>query len=249
MRIPRSIAGATSVPPAPLPTLAPPLSLLPRSYLKFAKDVEAYCTELYSTWKESSVETAVGGLACFIIASATGDNTPVEGSCLPARPYKCNFSPGLVMLTDESKLLEQMGFEVPEEVLNVALQKKRYLAFRERIELMIADYDAAIDSLSQVEVELLRAQVEDLRRELKPGFDPLNWNSLSIDQFIDGCNKAIKTFEQVRVHQHFARSSTSSHPRPGARPSEMASSLRIPRPTPSRSCLRKSRSPRLSSTM
>ena len=52
----------------------------------------------------------------------------------------------------------------------------------------------------RVEAELLQSQVTEMRGALSKGFTLLNWNSLSIPEFTDSCNKSIAKFVGVVKH-------------------------------------------------
>lgn len=54
-----------------------------------------------------------------------------------------------------------------------------------------------IGQLTPIEKELMTKKLEELESSLLPGFNIYNWNSLGIPEFIQACNKAINTFQQV----------------------------------------------------
>jgi dynein heavy chain len=62
---------------------------------------------------------------------------------------------------------------------------------------MLEQYYVAIDQLSTIEHELLAKKLQELETCLLPGFHTLNWNSLGILEFIQACQKAINTFQQI----------------------------------------------------
>jgi len=65
------------------------------------------------------------------------------------------------------------------------------------INLMLTSYYQVMDSLNPVERELLSERTKTLCGALNPGFNPLNWNSLGIPDFIGTCNTAIKDFQSL----------------------------------------------------
>ncbi|CAM9407606.1 unnamed protein product, partial [Ectocarpus sp. 12 AP-2014] len=78
-----------------------------------------------------------------------------SGSGRPSPLYGVNFATELHMIIRESKYLDRMGFQVPEAALNVALQEDKYHKYIQDMHLMLKNYDALVDSLTQVETRLL----------------------------------------------------------------------------------------------
>lgn len=96
--------------------------------------------------------------------------------------------------------------QVPEAALNVALQEDKYHKYIQDLHLMIENYDALVNSLTQVEKHLLLRQLQNLQTVLNTGFTPLNWNSQRIPSFIETCNKALNEFAGIvsQIHKSSA---------------------------------------------
>eukprot|EP00958_Prasinococcus_capsulatus_P027403 scaffold5502_cov390-Prasinococcus_capsulatus_cf.AAC.6 len=111
-----------------------------------------------------------------------------------------NFHRDLTCMICEAKCLAKLGFELSETALNIALQEENFLTYIDGLQNMLGQYCEAINSLSPVERELLATRMACLQKVLGPGFDPLNWNSLGLPEFIGTCIKAINEFNAT-VHQ------------------------------------------------
>ena len=94
----------------------------------------------------------------------------------------------------EAKYLDRMGLPVPENALNVALQEEKYIEFVEGLKVMLAHYHAVVTSLTVAEGELLNGNLRQLEDTIRFGFDPLNWNSLAIKDYIERCTRHINEF-------------------------------------------------------
>ncbi len=68
------------------------------------------------------------------------------------------------------------------------------------------------EQLSGVERELLSARLAQLHHALDAGFNPLNWNSLGIPEFIAACNKVRALLAPWWSLQACARDPTSPLP-------------------------------------
>ena len=111
------------------------------------------------------------------------------------RKVVVNFSPELTAIIKETRYLDRLSIPIPEVARSVALQEKKYYQLCEQLQSMLSNYEAVIARLSYVEKQLLARRIAELHRVMQPGFDPLNWNSLSIPVFIDACQRAISALE------------------------------------------------------
>jgi len=62
---------------------------------------------------------------------------------------------------------------------------------------MSSCYHDVLRSLRPVEANLLQNHLAALRSEVRPGFQPLNWNSLHISAYIEDVTKAIRDFKNT----------------------------------------------------
>ena len=139
-------------------------------------------------------------LAAAAAAAATADQVPGPGvdwdaRRMPVPPYHVNFSPALSTIIREARLLDRLGFEVPEAALNVTLQEDKFRTFVGRLRGMLQRYHTVLRDLRPFECSLLQRQLADLRSTVRQGFSPLNWNSLHILAYIEDVQKALTGFE------------------------------------------------------
>ena len=113
------------------------------------------------------------------------------------RKILVNFSPELTAIIKESRYLDRLSIPIPEVARSVALQEKKYYNLCEQLHAMLNNYEGVIARLSYVEKQLLARRIADLHRIMAPGFDPLNWNSLSIPVFIESCQRGISQLETL----------------------------------------------------
>jgi len=155
-------------------------------FRNFGKSIMTTEKKLFSTWAESANATAMQHLKQNILSrnAQTGE-------------ISVNFHPDLITLIRETKYLDRMGFSIPEIALNVALQEEKFLSWLEGLRSMLSLYFETVNQLAPVEKELLAKKLQELEGSLQQGFVTLNWNSLGISEFVQACNKAINTFQQV----------------------------------------------------
>jgi len=59
---------------------------------------------------------------------------------------------------------------------------------------MLADYHGILRQLRPVEASLMQNDLAGLRAKVRPGFTPLNWNSLHISAYIESVTTSIRAF-------------------------------------------------------
>jgi len=121
---------------------------------------------------------------------------------LPPPPYSVNFSPELYTIICESKLLDSMGYPLPEVAMAVSLAEGTLSTHVARLQSMLDAYHATLATLTPVEANMFQVHLVRVRKALRPGFSPLNWNSLHIDTFVQGVLVSLQelnsTLDQVR---------------------------------------------------
>eukprot|EP00397_Hematodinium_sp_SG-2012_P000029 GEMP01000029.1.p1 GENE.GEMP01000029.1~~GEMP01000029.1.p1 ORF type:complete len:4546 (+),score=1158.20 GEMP01000029.1:32-13639(+) len=155
-------------------------------YIDLGKEILEHETNLFDKWQAQASDVAV---------------TFLKNNILGRKGHKffVNFSDELSELIREAKYLDQLGgFDVPQTVLNVALQQDKYKEFMEQLNLMLASYESTVGDLPQVQRKLLSKQIMELDSCLARGQTPLNWNSLGIADFIEEGNRAIARFKSIR---------------------------------------------------
>ena len=116
---------------------------------------------------------------------------------LPPPPYFVNFSPQLETVIREAKALDQLGYPVPPSAVNVALQEGKLEETRARLQAMLDRYHATLEGLSPVEANLLQLHLARLRCAVRPGFVPLNWNSLHSGAYVGDVLRSLQDFDNT----------------------------------------------------
>ncbi|TYZ50849.1 hypothetical protein PybrP1_008863 [[Pythium] brassicae (nom. inval.)] len=175
-------------------------------YLVFARAVDAYIKQLHKEWRDKVPALTNECLKQSILGpkllEAGKSDTGAMTYKLPPPPYYANFAPELTLIIKEAKFLDRLGFEIPEEALNVTLQDDKYHQYVQELTLMLRQYDTLLAELTPVETHLLKTQLKDLEDVLRVGFAPLNWNSQRVLSFIEHCNKALNQFANLVSQIH-----------------------------------------------
>jgi dynein heavy chain len=178
-------------------------------YVEFAREIDAFCKEQYDFWIQNSTIKVTGELSQFILGPKiiiTREEAKDSHSflkeerviySLPKEKWFVNFSSTLYELIKEAKYLDRLGYPVPTEVLNVALQEHVYISNIEQLKSLLLKYDQEISKLSAVELNVLARPIADLHKDLMPGFNILNWNSLNIPLFIQKSFKSLEAFRNT----------------------------------------------------
>ena len=75
------------------------------------------------------------------------------------RKYEVNFSPELKVIIREAKYLDRIGKEIPQTIINIALQEKDYFRYCDKLNQLLREYNAALGNLKPVERKLLEKQI------------------------------------------------------------------------------------------
>jgi dynein heavy chain, axonemal len=96
-----------------------------------------------------------------------------------------NFDPELVNMLRETKYFIQLGIAVPQEADGVYKRSKTFRRHIGALDLVVAVWNRIQQTMLPVELPLVKLQVDELYARLADGFKSLDWNSASIDKFID----------------------------------------------------------------
>lgn len=90
-----------------------------RNYVSLAKKLtEGHEADLFNKWKENNTKDAIEMLKnSILVKEGTGEN----------RKYRVNFDPKLKVIIREAKFLDRIGKEIPNTIINIALQEKDYM--------------------------------------------------------------------------------------------------------------------------
>jgi len=115
-----------------------------------------------------------------------------------------NFNPQLRVIIREAKFLDRIGKEIPNTIINIALQEKDYMRHIDKLNQLLRGYNSALQNLRPVEKKLLEQNINKLNSLMDKGEMNHNWFSLSIPEFIRECQDGIESFKETkgRVLQH-----------------------------------------------
>lgn len=167
-------------------------------YISLAKQLDAeYEHNIFHEWQKNNTDNAIFLLKQNILKSGKDPETK-------AKTYFVNFSPELKVIIREAKFLDRIGKEIPQTIINIALQEKDYMRHVDKLNQLLRGYNQALSNLKPVEKRLLDKQITKLDRWMDKGAENHNWFSLSISEYIRDCQKAIDEFKETksRVLQH-----------------------------------------------
>jgi dynein heavy chain len=118
-----------------------------QDYVRIAKNLtEGHEAELFKAWKSDNTTLAIGMLKKpILIKIGEGEN----------RRYKVNFDPKLKVIIREAKFLDRIGKDIPNTIINIALQEKDYMHHIDKLNQLLRGYNSALQQLRPVEKGLL----------------------------------------------------------------------------------------------
>eukprot|EP00767_Chilomastix_cuspidata_P004259 gnl/Chilomastix_cuspidata/4391.p1 GENE.gnl/Chilomastix_cuspidata/4391~~gnl/Chilomastix_cuspidata/4391.p1 ORF type:complete len:5137 (+),score=567.95 gnl/Chilomastix_cuspidata/4391:1094-15412(+) len=114
-----------------------------------------------------------------------------------AYEIQVNFTPALLELIEEARMLSKLGFVVSDTTMNIVLQERKYRAYCDGLANLLNTTKTALHGLTPLERKLTKIPMSKLAVALRPGFGPLNWNSLAVQDFISSALEAVGEFQQV----------------------------------------------------
>ena len=161
-----------------------------KQYVRIAKMLtEVHEAEIFRVWKNSNVTEAINMLKTPILLKAgEGEN----------KRYKVNFNPKLKVIIREAKFLDRIGKDIPNTIINIALQEKDYMRHIDKLNQLLRGYNSALLNLRPVEKKLLEQQIKKLDSLMDKGEQNHNWFSLSIPEYIKDCLKGIDEFKETK---------------------------------------------------
>ncbi|KAM8866758.1 dynein axonemal heavy chain 10 isoform 2-T2 [Synchiropus picturatus] len=111
--------------------------------------------------------------------------------------YVVNFSPEIREIISESSNLVSLGYSVPEQMQNIALQEHKLTRNVEGLKKLVNRYHAVIDSLSELKVVMLAQHIHVVQEKLELGCKRLNWNYLSVTEYIEQSHQVVSKLESL----------------------------------------------------
>nr|XP_049701305.1 dynein axonemal heavy chain 10 [Helicoverpa armigera] len=117
--------------------------------------------------------------------------------------FQPNFNKQIFLVIHEAELLEQLGYDLPACIRDVAMQKARLYYELEALESVIAKYNTNTASLSTSETHLMKKHLLDMERHILPGLTRVTWTALGIGEYIKditkGENSLQATYKQLKM--------------------------------------------------
>ncbi|VDP74395.1 unnamed protein product [Echinostoma caproni] len=194
-------------------------------YIEVGKRMKAYEDQLYANWKSYTTNLVEQSLNQFILKPHTVvevEPKPVSGTPVTSRSsvdqsvvshksviapridpeilecdFSVNFPHELTIAAHESKELEVLGYKLPENVANVVLKIDTYLEQVEHLTRITRTYHQLVSSITSVEALVLETHLRQVRQTLQPGWEILNWKSLSVADYISEADESLNQFHSV----------------------------------------------------
>jgi dynein heavy chain, axonemal len=111
-----------------------------------------------------------------------------------------NFDPQLVNLLRETKYFLSLGIDVPAEASSVFERSKTFRRHIGALELLVAIWNRIQRTILPVELPLVRQQIDDVRARLDEGLKTLDWNSPTIDKYLDEVKASVYLYLLILFH-------------------------------------------------
>lgn len=162
------------------------------NYVKLAKELteEYENKQIYDKWQKENSTAVLLMLKEHILREEKVGNR---------KTFKVNFDPKLKVIIREAKFLDRIGKNIPDTIINIALQEKDYARNIDKLNQLLRSYDSVLVDLKPIEQSLLQNQIGTLNGIMRKGVENHNWFSLSITEYINECNRAIEQFKQIKT--------------------------------------------------
>ena len=183
-----------------------------KKYVTVALMIRNNENRLFEEWKDHVEKNALNHLKqCIFLVVKTTNKSPLkevrgadkdkeksaaakEEREASVQPLLLNFHKDLLEIIQESKYLDRLGFKIPETAMNITLQEDKYRAYMSSLQGILDDYHCVLDGVGMAERQLLGPKMKTLSTVMKPALVRINWNSLSINDFIQNASRAIEEF-------------------------------------------------------
>ncbi|KAJ2948630.1 hypothetical protein O0L34_g7885 [Tuta absoluta] len=111
--------------------------------------------------------------------------------------FQPNFDKEIFQIILEAEVMEQLGYDLPANIRDVAMQKDRLYYELEALEFIIAKYNAGGTALTTAEVLLMKKLLLDMERHILPGLTRISWAALGIKDYITDITKCQHSLQAV----------------------------------------------------
>ncbi|XP_034008681.1 dynein heavy chain 8, axonemal-like [Trematomus bernacchii] len=102
-----------------------------------------------------------------------------------------NFDPKVTEVIREANCLMKMGMEVPKQALNLVKLESKLNSDHLRLQTILADYEATIQSIPAELVNLMTSKIKHVESVLRHGSVMLTWSSFLLDKFFENVDAAL----------------------------------------------------------
>ncbi|XP_045502201.1 dynein axonemal heavy chain 10 [Colias croceus] len=111
--------------------------------------------------------------------------------------FQPNFDKHIFLVIHEAELMEKLGFDLPSNIRDVAMQKARLYYELEALGIIIEKYNISTTSLSPSETHLMKRHLLDMERHILPGLTRITWTALGINDYIKDITKGQNSLQAV----------------------------------------------------
>ena len=111
--------------------------------------------------------------------------------------YLINYEPHLRESLIECYYLEKLGFDLPETLVQTALQYSKFEQLSNELQAMLESYHLTVASLDTIEVSLLQAHVDDLQRTIQLGAARRSFGDIGNLDYVARCKKELEQLHSV----------------------------------------------------
>ena len=139
----------------------------------------------HAAWIKSIPSTKAGLNATLLVRHPT------------TRELHVNFDEQIVQLLRETKCLQRMKIEVPENSLSVLLQEAKFKSYTDQLSMLINGYRDLVGKTHQQLQPLLKVHLQRLEKVVEPALLSLTWQSLNIEAYIVRFIDAVSAVEAL----------------------------------------------------
>lgn len=156
-----------------------------RTYNRVARALIEFEALWHDAWKGSIEYSKAGLQATLLVKHPETKNLLV------------NFDKELLLLIQETKYLQRLGLEVPDNARVILFQEEKFKYYYSQLSYTVKEYTRVISLIRDVTYPLLKPHVDILEKKIQPGMYVLTWTSMNIDGYLQRCHKGIQDLENL----------------------------------------------------
>lgn len=156
-----------------------------RTYNRVARALIEFEALWHDAWK-GSIEFSKAGLQATLLVKHP-----------ETKELLVNFDKELLLLIQETKYLQRLGLEVPDNARVILFQEENFKYYYSQLSYTVKEYTRVTNLIREVTKPLLQPHVEILEKKIQPGMYVLTWTSMNIDGYLQRCHKGISDLENL----------------------------------------------------